>query len=656
MIASLIGYASFFLTLALIFGVAVLGLNLQWGAAGLFNVGVAGFVLVGAYVSALLTAAPSPQHFGGFLLPIPLGWFAAMAASAFAATVVGVVTLRLRADYLAITTFGAAASLQLVALNAERLTGGPFGIALIPRPFEALADRPVVFGLADLALVATVTAICFGAMERLARSPWGRVLRAAAGGRGGGGFAGQVAGAVPAAGFRDRRRIDGSVGRDAGAVLRVHRPRELPADADFPGLGHAGHRRQRQQCWRAAGRGAGLGPVDILGDRPGARCSRPIGRRGARACGSRRSAWCWPRRCCGGRADCWASDAAGRERLYEPLRQTFFATEPPTWIRRPPAAPVRSGPHRIIVAGGGAAGLELVTKLGDMLGKRERAHVTLVERARTHLWKPLLHSVAAGSLRRSQHELNYLAQAHWHGFMYRFGEVVGLDRAARLLHLGATFDEEGRQITPPRSLPYDTLVMAIGSVTNDFGTPGAAQYAVPLETPEQASRFNRRIVNACLRANTQPGPVRPGQLHIAIIGAGATGTELAAELHRTVREVVAFGLDRIDPERDIHIVLIEAAERILPALPERISAATTDLLARAWRGGAHRRAGERGAGGLRGAVDRRDDPVGTGGVVGRGEGARGSEGSGRAGEQPHQPVGRAADIADHARRERLCDR
>jgi NADH dehydrogenase len=127
-------------------------------------------------------------------------------------------------------------------------------------------------------------------------------------------------------------------------------------------------------------------------------------------------------------------------------------------------------------------------------------------------------------------------------------------------------------------MPYDTLVMAIGSVTNDFGTPGAARHAVPLETPEQASRFNRRIVNACLRANVQAEPVRPGQLHVAIIGAGATGTELAAELHRTVRAVVAYGMDRIDPARDIHIVLIEAADRILPALPERISAATQALL------------------------------------------------------------------------------
>jgi NADH dehydrogenase len=176
------------------------------------------------------------------------------------------------------------------------------------------------------------------------------------------------------------------------------------------------------------------------------------------------------------------------------------------------------------------------------------------------------------------YEVDYLAQAHWHGFGYRFGEMIGLNRAAKEVRLAATFDEEGREITPPRPVRYDTLVIAIGSVTNDFGTPGVAEFAVPLETPAQAVRFNRRLVNACIRANTQPGPVRPGQLHVAIIGAGATGTELAAELHRTTREVVAYGLDRIDPERDIRILLIEAAERILPGLPERISEATHKLL------------------------------------------------------------------------------
>jgi NADH dehydrogenase len=238
------------------------------------------------------------------------------------------------------------------------------------------------------------------------------------------------------------------------------------------------------------------------------------------------------------------------------------------------------GLHQIVVVGGGAGGLELATRLGDTLGKRGQAVITLVEKSRTHLWKPLLHAVAAGSLDAGIHELDYLAQAHWHHFRYRLGEMIGLDRARKELRLAASFDEEGREITPPRTLGYGTLIIAVGSVTNDFGTPGAARFAVPLDTPEQAVRFNHRLVNACIRANAQEAPVRPGQLHVAVIGAGATGTELAAELYRTARQVVAFGLDRIDPERDIRIVLIEAADRILPALPARIAEATLKLLER----------------------------------------------------------------------------
>ena len=145
--------------------------------------------------------------------------------------------------------------------------------------------------------------------------------------------------------------------------------------------------------------------------------------------------------------------------------------------------------------------------------------------------------------------------------------MIGLDRAEKEVRLAATHDEGGREITPPRSVASDTLVIAIGSIVNDFGTPGAAEHAVPLETADQAERFNRRLVNACLRAHTQPGPIWPGQLHVAIIGAGGTGTELAADLHRTVREVISYGLDRIDPAKDIRIILIEAADRVVPALP-----------------------------------------------------------------------------------------
>ncbi len=234
--------------------------------------------------------------------------------------------------------------------------------------------------------------------------------------------------------------------------------------------------------------------------------------------------------------------------------------------------------HDIVVVGGGAGGLELVTRLGVTLGKRKLARITLVEKSRTHLWKPLLHVIAAGSMDPSEEELNYLAQAHWRNFQYRFGEMIGLDRAAKEVHLAATFDDEGREITPVRSIPYDTLIMAVGSITNDFGTKGVSQYAIPLETAEQAARFNRRLVNACIHAHTQKKPISGGQLHVAIIGAGATGTELAAELHRTAREVVAHGLDRIDPDRDIKIVLIEAASRILPALPEKLSNAALQIL------------------------------------------------------------------------------
>src|SRR5215210_2189706 len=235
-------------------------------------------------------------------------------------------------------------------------------------------------------------------------------------------------------------------------------------------------------------------------------------------------------------------------------------------------------PHRMVVVGGGAAGLELVTRLGDTLARRGRAQVALVDCSRTHIWKPLLHEVAAGSMDIGAHAVDYLAQAHQHHFQYRVGEMIGLDRANRRVHLGASFDSEGKEVTPPRSLEYDSLVIAIGSRSNDFGTPGGKEHAISLDTAEEAVRFHQRLVNGLIRAHAQPGPVRPGQLDLAVIGAGATGTELAAELHRTARQIGAYGLDRIDPEKDLKITLIEAGERILPALPARVSEGATNLL------------------------------------------------------------------------------
>ena len=239
--------------------------------------------------------------------------------------------------------------------------------------------------------------------------------------------------------------------------------------------------------------------------------------------------------------------------------------------------------HRIVVVGGGASGLELVTKLGDRYGRRTAAngsgvHVTLVDRARTHIWKPLLHEVAAGSLDVGHHAVDYLHHAHAHHFRYRIGEMLGLDRAAKTIQIAASHDTEGREITPVRSIPYDTLIMAVGSTTNDFGTPGVREHAIALDTQDQAVRFHQRLVNGMLRAHTQDGPVRPGQLHVTVIGAGATGTELAAELHRTTREVARTGMDRIDPAKDLKITLVEAADRILPAVPARLSGEVMQLL------------------------------------------------------------------------------
>ena len=234
--------------------------------------------------------------------------------------------------------------------------------------------------------------------------------------------------------------------------------------------------------------------------------------------------------------------------------------------------------HRIVVVGGGAGGLELATRLGNKLGRRGKAHITLIDKARRHLWKPLLHEIAAGSMDEDMHAIDYLAQAYWHGFVYRSGALAGIDRVRRVVQVAPFVDDDGKLVTPRREVGYDTLVIAIGSLTNDFATPGVKAHAIALETAEEAARFHSRLVNACIRASTQSEPLRPEQLQVAIIGAGATGTELAAELHKTTRQLVAYGLDSIDPDRDIKIHLIEAAPRILPQLPERLAEAAGKLL------------------------------------------------------------------------------
>lgn len=174
----LIAYVAFFLTMALTYAIMCLGLNVQWGQTGLFNVGIAAFVAIGAYVSALLTTPDAPGRFGGFDMPIAIGWLGGALFAGLAAWLVGALTIRLRSDYLAIATFGVAVTVQLCVLNLQPLTGGAFGIGFIPRPFGSLAADPLAFSLSNLSLMVAVVLALYLALQHLSKSPWGRVLRA----------------------------------------------------------------------------------------------------------------------------------------------------------------------------------------------------------------------------------------------------------------------------------------------------------------------------------------------------------------------------------------------------------------------------------------------------------------------------------------------
>ena len=234
--------------------------------------------------------------------------------------------------------------------------------------------------------------------------------------------------------------------------------------------------------------------------------------------------------------------------------------------------------HRIVIVGGGAGGLPLAARLGDKLGRRGRAEITLVDRYATHLWKPLLHEVAAGRLDADVHGVDYLALAYWHHFRFRQGAVAGLDRARHELALDAVYDDDGALMLPRRTVGYDTLIFCVGSVSNDFNVPGIAEHAISLDALADAERFHRRLLAACVRADAEAAAGRPTGVNIVIIGAGATGVELAAEIRQTTGAHASYGLDYLDPEKDIRQTIVEAAPRILPQLSEHVAEAATGLL------------------------------------------------------------------------------
>jgi NADH:ubiquinone reductase (H+-translocating) len=229
--------------------------------------------------------------------------------------------------------------------------------------------------------------------------------------------------------------------------------------------------------------------------------------------------------------------------------------------------------HHIVIVGGGAGGLVLATRLGHRLGRKRRARITLVDQSMTHVWKPLLHEVAAGTLETHTDDVIHLGHAKTHGYRFQPGRLTGIDRANRTITLAAVLDEEGHEALPERTVSYDTLVLAVGGVSNDFGTEGAREHCAFLDSVPQAERVQQRWLRACLAAQSLGGAA-DGALHMAIVGAGATGVELAAEMCKASRRLVSYNLDRIDLDRDVRITLIEGAPRVLPALPPRLAEIT----------------------------------------------------------------------------------
>lgn len=228
---------------------------------------------------------------------------------------------------------------------------------------------------------------------------------------------------------------------------------------------------------------------------------------------------------------------------------------------------------QIVIVGGGVGGLELARRLGAKLG-RTNFDVILLERNSTHIWKPLLHEVAAGSLDANLDEVGY--RSHGHRWRYRFfqGTLQGIDREARRVTVAPIFDEDGSEITGKHQIRYDYLVIAVGAVSNDFRTPGVREFCLFLDDRAQADRFRQRLLNHCLRVSRTMGndPSSDAKVEIAIVGGGATGVELAAELYNAAAGLRHYGLEVFDESR-LKITLVEAGSRILPALPENLAKA-----------------------------------------------------------------------------------
>lgn len=233
---------------------------------------------------------------------------------------------------------------------------------------------------------------------------------------------------------------------------------------------------------------------------------------------------------------------------------------------------------QIVIVGGGAAGLELARKLGARFG-RKRHDIILLERNRTHIWKPLLHEVATGTLDANLDEVGYRSHGHHWGYRFFQGALQDIDREKREVVVAPLLDDDGSELIGCHRIRYDYLVIAVGAISNDFRTPGVRENCLLLDDRSQADRFRQKLLNHCLRVSLamQDDPAADEHVGVAVVGGGATGVELAAELYNAAAGLRHYGLEVFDEKR-LKVTLIEAGPRILPALPERLAEAATKEL------------------------------------------------------------------------------
>lgn len=226
--------------------------------------------------------------------------------------------------------------------------------------------------------------------------------------------------------------------------------------------------------------------------------------------------------------------------------------------------------HELVIVGGGVSGLELASyfgRAGSRLADGGQIKVTVVDRDSAHVWKPMLHTIAAGTQDVHQQQTAYLMQARVAGFVFQPGELEGLNRDAREIEIAPIVAADGRVIVPRRRISYDTLVVAVGSQANDFGTPGVLDHCMMIDSRVQADAFSNEMrlrILQCLGHDQE--------LSVAIVGGGATGVELAAELVQLTQAAMSYGAP--DLGQRLKITLVEAGPRLLAAFPEDISSKT----------------------------------------------------------------------------------